>query len=861
MLIGRACVTGGEVSKLSGMGFYEVRKFDAVSGISKGWGYLRVFGVFSLGLLIAWWQKVLVEDRPPRWEVWTLDFIGRRGLGDVYVYDPPVSEGGLLADKAYHHILRLGMRVHSYATDEIDSVERYLLSYVKAIQRFAQSRGVTVEVDFDRRTNLVAFEKVDKLSRAPRRVPVYFEASNLVVRVVGRRTDALLISAHHDSHASSHGASDDGVSVAVALEVLRDAALKTPENTLVVLLDSAEEKGLMGSRAFTQHKWFEAVRAVINLEASGVGGRALLFQTNSDTVLKAFVRAPHPFGTSIGNDAYTRGVLNSRTDFEVYRAANLTGVDLALCSNRAFYHTSQDDAYHVYYSSLTRFGETVLSATRTLLRSPSLDGKPLRGGVFFDVLGYAMVFLTQRETLSLIIFTMGLLALGIHLRHGTPLWGLVAITGGIGMYAIAVAAATRVWASGEGIHLHGHALAIHVSFSLLGLGCMDLSLSLWAHHEKVPMAKLERPVTSSLALFWLLVQIANLVLVWKGFSSLYPTLTLALAHLGVLAVDVVRPPPRLRSKARLVICLLPSVMMQEVAMTLLLSLAQGIPTGSHKLTTYRLVSITSMLPVLGIVPILPFGPPRPFRIAALSLSAWLLSSVFTYSRFPLSPSAPMSIHFEQHVCATPDLGCQGITREMPVHLNNNVSFVRTIASSYLEAALAAIPSARRHPLSPTVPYYHMTQKFYVGEPPTLPLPLPRILNVSVATSSEAGFTVRFDGYGSRICGLRLHDLPLIDLTTRTHPTSTEISLIPNATAPQDQFMLMRRSPDHPFLLNFLTRSPPAFPIRISAWCGYDDIDRHIPALGEARTHLPSWAILSTTQATLLTVHGDVLIAP
>ncbi|KAJ9064870.1 hypothetical protein DSO57_1025693 [Entomophthora muscae] len=815
----------------------------------------RLITLLAVGFLLAWWHDVLPMDRPENWQAWTKDFRDLKASGvDVYKFDRELGEGDFSADAAYLHLLRMGLKIHSYNTDEIELVEKYLFSYARAIQSYGEARGVKVQVDFDRRSSILAYEKVNKLSKRSLLAPVYFEASNLIIRIVGQQSDALLVSAHHDSQGSSHGASDDGISVAIALELLRKASQKTPEHSLIVLLDSAEEKGLMGSRSFINHPWFKTIRAVINLEASGVGGRAILFQANNDVALEAFRFSPHPFGTSIGNDAFRQGLINSRTDFEVYRAANLSGIDMAICSNRAFYHTRKDDVEHVYFSSLKRFGETVLSASLHLLKKTSLESSSFSGGVFFSILGYKMIVFSQPQMIYIVQLTTILLSLCLLTCPKIPIRGLLAIVSGVIKHAAVLA--VSIWLVAN-LHLHNFASVIYLSSTLLGLSCICIELVVWAKLEGVAIYRLEKPLLSSLILLWLVTQLLNLFLLRNSFSSLYPTLFLSLSHAFIFYFDYFRLDFGFRVAVRLEICLMSSILLHDSVTMLILSLSQSIPTGSSNFGTHLLISFMSILPVLSFVPTLPtLLHPHPWRVIGISLVAWFSCLIAIHSQFPLSSSAPMAVHFEQHTCITPQLGCMSMLPEKAPFIYRNLSFVRAIAPSYLDMALSEIPSAAAHPLSKVVPYYHMKQKLYVADPPSLP---PSSISLTLISSVNDTVVIEFAGQGSRICGLRFLNVKLKQLSCSTLASPSEVIMIPNSTAPQSQFMLMRRSPKAPFIIKATTFPNPPHTLRISTWCGYDDIDKYIPAIQEAQQNLPPWAVLSTTQATILTIHADFTV--
>lgn len=68
-----------------------------------------------------------------------------------------------------------------------------------------------------------------------------------------------------DSVPTSYGVTDDGVGVAVGLELVRYFVHHPPSKTLIFLFNNFEEGGLIGAKAFVKHPWYKSVRLVINL--------------------------------------------------------------------------------------------------------------------------------------------------------------------------------------------------------------------------------------------------------------------------------------------------------------------------------------------------------------------------------------------------------------------------------------------------------------------------------------------------------------------------------------------------------------------------------------------------------------------
>uniref|UniRef100_A0A182XUW1 FXNA-like protease n=1 Tax=Anopheles quadriannulatus TaxID=34691 RepID=A0A182XUW1_ANOQN len=237
---------------------------------------------------------------------------------------------------------------------------------------------------------------------------VYRNAQNLVVRLAGRSEDgeraALMLNCHYDTVASSPGASDDGGSCAVMLEILRVLS-RAPErnrHSIVFLFNGAEETPLQAAHGFvSQHQWAEEVRAFLNLESAGSGGKEQLFQAGPQHpwLIEAYGRAVrHPAAQTVSEEIFQSGIIPSDTDFRIFRDfGHVPGMDFAHTINGYRYHTRFDTIDYLTLPVLQRTGDNILALTRELANGEELarvgsDPNLAEGySVFFDVLGLFFV--------------------------------------------------------------------------------------------------------------------------------------------------------------------------------------------------------------------------------------------------------------------------------------------------------------------------------------------------------------------------------------------------------------------------------------------------------------------------------------
>lgn len=216
---------------------------------------------------------------------------------------------------------------------------------------------------------------------------------------------AVMLVAHYDSVPTAPGASDDGSGVAVLLETAR--ALKAgppPAGDVILLFTDAEETGMLGAQAFAkEHHWAGDVGVVLNFDARGSGGPAMMFETSAGNggLIRQFAEAaPNPIANSLSYEIYKR--LPNDTDMTVFKQAGMAGLNFAYIKNLTRYHTSVDTVENLDRGSLQQQGGYALALARQF--GPSQSGAQAeRDAVYFNPFGHTFVHYSGRWVLPLTI--------------------------------------------------------------------------------------------------------------------------------------------------------------------------------------------------------------------------------------------------------------------------------------------------------------------------------------------------------------------------------------------------------------------------------------------------------------------------
>lgn len=337
-----------------------------------------------------------------------------------------------------------------------------------------------------------------------------------------RAAPAVLLMAHADSVPAGPGAADDGAGVAAVLETVRVLEGAPRDRDVMVLFTDGEELGMLGATAFFSGDPARAhVGLVINLEARGNRGRALMFETHRKAApLIGFLVANRSLAaaSSLMPDLYRR--LPNDTDLTEALQRGYQGLNFAFVSGLDDYHRPTDTPDRLDPGTLQHIGEQVLRAASALTAddpkakgpAPPLPGRgtdqayaDILGGPVVQypamvgwallllsaggmtayalrlaavgrlslpgVTGGALAFIALVLVIGAALYALGAVRIALAGRHLVPLLRhVIGARGGTGLVAIGV---TLVWAAVCGRWLRAESLAFG-ALEILAIGAVFL---------------------------------------------------------------------------------------------------------------------------------------------------------------------------------------------------------------------------------------------------------------------------------------------------------------------------------------------------------------------------------------------------
>lgn len=333
----------------------------------------------------------------------------------------PADAGGFSAARVVKDIEVMSREHHSVAhPEERAKVREYLVQRLESL-----GADTVLRFEYDslvspsNRPFIYTFDAVDLLAEFP---PLNPSADDTYLMFV----------AHYDSRYAqimpkdtvwSYGAADDGYGVGVTLETVSQL-MKQRENWhqgVKVLFTDAEEVGMMGMKAIWENdrEVFDNVGLMINIEARGPWGPALLFETcpGNEKVIQLYADAAgYPFTYSLTTVVYQ--FMPNFTDFTIVKDS-IPGLNFSTIADVNHYHTDLDNFSNVNPKSIQHYGAQILPVAEKYLMTPEYADKdamraeedttnftiPLLGLFNFSKVGY-LIFNVVVIVFFLLLFAL-----------------------------------------------------------------------------------------------------------------------------------------------------------------------------------------------------------------------------------------------------------------------------------------------------------------------------------------------------------------------------------------------------------------------------------------------------------------------
>ncbi|OLY77610.1 Vacuolar membrane protease [Smittium mucronatum] len=688
---------------------------------------------FFLVLIVYLTREYNMKYSPP-----DNNYVNFSRLQISYNSTPPIIDSSYFrADAAYAHLIYLARGPHPWNSQVNDDNLIYIANVLKQIQELAQTSGVEMEIISDDPT---AFSVVPSdpdwipgLNQGSNEKSGYFvEGRNVLARIIGTNGDkdnAILVSSHVDSVQVSFGATDDGISVSTMLEMARHLIFNRLKSTVVFNFNNGEEIGLFGALAFMHHPWSQTIKAFINMEGAGAGGPAMVFRaSNYDLIREYGKRQPNslskwnPNCNVFANDAFKLGLINSDTDYSVYSAYGIPGLDLAFYQRRALYHTNRDNTRTVPLGSINQIGNTVLSTLKSLSENQDLMSAP-RGNtnsssVYYDVLGRSVVthsFTTLYILYGVLLFLIPVSSIlikwtsknykrkvsfvpnsrkdiDIYMHKYIPYSALVY---GILFTALALILSIvfsyilgLVLQKANYFVVYGHLYLVVFTHFFLNILAVSLVMLLYMHvcgRSAGSRFLMSRILTySQMFIWWVAVLIGLVLAAIKGVGMFYYTIYYSFFCLvAVFWTKFIDPMLTKKfeyfsflGRALLAICV-PSIFSIDLTMTLAFGMGQTVIDGTSPSLVHLLFGLFTTTIVIPCIPFLVVpGKKRLFVASVVFFMVFLSLLLVSLVIKPFSYNSPSHVYFNG------DINMQTKVENMTLLANDKFDYVSRILNSF-----------------------------------------------------------------------------------------------------------------------------------------------------------------------------------
>ncbi len=288
------------------------------------------------------------------------------------ISDLNTDKSAFSTERALVHLKEISKAPHYVGSDAHENVRHYIINELEQL-------GLDVEIQ-----ESFSMREWGNLSKP----------KNIIAKIKGSdNTKALLLLSHYDSAPqASLGASDAGSGVVTILEGVRAFinSGKQPKNDIIILITDAEELGLNGADIFVnKHPWAKDVGLVLNFEARGSGGPAVMWpETNGGnaTLVDEFVKAnpQYPVAYSLIYSIYK--LLPNDTDATRFREdGDIESFNFAFIDDHYDYHTANDSFERLDRNTLEHQGSYLMPLLNHFSDADLSNLKSTEDKVYFNV--------------------------------------------------------------------------------------------------------------------------------------------------------------------------------------------------------------------------------------------------------------------------------------------------------------------------------------------------------------------------------------------------------------------------------------------------------------------------------------------
>lgn len=336
------------------------------------------------------------------------------GITSLYTPRPKSEESGFSTEIAKEHIKEISREVHSIQQPEaLGRVREYIVNELKEL-------GLEPQV--------FTYEDVESSKGG------IYDINNIYAKIDGKNGEDgsyIMLASHYDSSpkkrsgedGESKGAADAGYGVSTILEIVRviKESGQELENGIKILITDGEEMGLMGAKEEMNNNFglYENVNFVVNLEARGIKGPALMFETSSNNkkVIDLYKKANLPVSYSLAADVYNK--MPNGSDFTEFKNAGLPGINFAVLNDLDYYHTKNDNYENISDTSIQHYGEQVLPVVQEYVYNSKYGQADYfesnQDSIFFTLL--PNVFINYSSLIATILAVVSLIALLLIMRR------------------------------------------------------------------------------------------------------------------------------------------------------------------------------------------------------------------------------------------------------------------------------------------------------------------------------------------------------------------------------------------------------------------------------------------------------------